>query len=155
MCTRNPVRLALVVGILSTVSGCSGQPSLPTLFPQLGKPAEEKPPEAKAEPQEPPACKGAEKCAAHLKKLVANPKREWIGKRQSPAAYSDGTRLFAYRVLKGKLTCAELARALQETREAAPTLQGGEHAGTRKLMAQVSAELRAERQQRCKPAGKS
>lgn len=150
-----PVSASLAFGVLLTLGGCTGQTSLPTFFPQLGKVTEEPPPEAKKEPPEAPACKGAEKCAAHLRKLVSNPKRDWVGQRHAPEAYTDGTRLFAYRALKPKLTCAELARAYAETREAAPALKGDAHAATRKLMADVSAELRAERQRRCKATPKS
>lgn len=149
------VSAALAFGVLLTLGGCSGQTSLPMIFPQLGKMSEEPPADAKKEPQEAPVCKGAEKCAAHLRKLVSNPKRDWVGQRHGPEAYTDGTRLFAYRALKPKLTCAELARAYAETRETAPALKGEAHAATRKLMTEVSGELRAERQKRCKSKAKS
>lgn len=152
MWSRSQVSAAFAFGVLLTVGGCSGPTSLPAIFPQLGKLTEEPPPEAKKESQEAPPCKGAEKCAAHLRKLVSNPKRDWVGQKHGPDAYTDGTRLFAYRALKPKLTCSELARAYTETREAAPALKGETHAATRKLMAEVSNELRAERLKRCKTA---
>lgn len=155
MGTRVPVCSVLTFGVLLTCAGCAGQNPLPSFFPQLSKPPDAQDGEAMKPLPDAPACKGAEKCAAHLRKLVADPKRSWLGERQGPGAYADGTRLFAYRVLKPKLSCAELAKAYQETSAVLPELKGETHAATRRLMAQVDAELRAERRRRCKRAGKS
>lgn len=155
MHARVQVRIGFALGLALAGGGCAGQTSLPNLFPIFGKPPEVQEAEPKKAPPEQPACKGAEKCAALLRKLVADPKRTWVGQRQPPAAYSDGTRLFAYRALKPKLNCPELVRAVEETTAALPELAGDTFAATRKLMAQVNAELRSERARRCKPAAKS
>lgn len=146
------VRFALLATVVSLgVSGCAGN-SGPSLFPLLGKAPEEEPkPEAKAQP----GCKTAEKCAGVLRKLVSGPSRTWIGKTQPPEAYDDGTRLFAYRALRRKMTCEELDRAYEETRAAMPALKGETHAGSRTLMGKVNGELRAERLQRCRTKSKA
>ena len=69
-------------------------------------------------------------------------------------AYADGTRLFAYRVLKRRLTCEELRRAQAETRDLVPAMGAPEHAATRRLTQQVADELRAERLRRCRADAK-
>ena len=70
--------------------------------------AESKPPVA-----DPDACGTPKDCAAHLKHLVKDSNRDWIGVPQSPDGYSNGTRFFAYRALRKKLTCSELQRAVE------------------------------------------
>lgn len=146
------VRFALLASVLSLgLSACAGS-SAPSLFPLLGKAPEEEPkPETKVQP----GCKTAEKCAGVLRKLVSGPKRDWIGKAQPADAYDDGTRLFAYRALRRKMTCDELERAYEETRAAMPALKGETHAGSRTLMGKVNGELRAERLQRCRAKSKA
>jgi hypothetical protein len=156
------VRDASVAVVLAAgLASCSG--STPGLLPSLGnapqqdeakvEPGAKKPEAAKKDAK--PACKTTETCAGVLRKLVDNPNRAWVGKAQPPAAYDDGTRLFAYRALRPKLTCAELARAIDETRAAMREAQGTGHASSRALMTQVNAELRSERQHRCKATAKA
>jgi len=86
-----------------------------------------------------------------------NPKRGWVGEHQSPAAYIDGTRLFAYRALRTKLSCRELNLALTETRTVSKSLAGevpgasaDQISRTRALNSQVEGELLRERGVRCK-----
>ena len=76
---------------------------------------------------------------------------------QSPAAYTDGTRLFAYRALRTKLNCRELTAALTEVRAASKSLAGevpgvspDQISRTRALNGQVEGELAKERGVRCK-----
>jgi hypothetical protein len=96
-------------------------------------------------------CPTPEACAAQLKILVSDPVRGWVGQSQSPDGYANGTRLFAYRALKKKLTCDELGRALTEmdAASASPSLQVARYDTARKLMSEVRHELGAERTKRC------
>lgn len=143
--------LPCAVVLATGLSGCSGS-SAPSLLPGLGNAPQDEAKQKAAEAK--PACKTTEKCAGVLRKLVESPNRDWVGKAQPAAAYDDGTRLFAYRALRPKLTCAELARAIDETRGAMREAQASTQAGSRALMTQVNAELRAERQHRCKATAK-
>jgi hypothetical protein len=102
-------------------------------------------------------CTGADECKRMLQVMIESPDRGWIGQRLPADAYADGTRLFAYRALRSKLTCHELALAADELRAASKTL-GGPAAGmapdqvtrTRALSSQVEAELARERSGRCR-----
>lgn len=95
-------------------------------------------------------------CVA-VERLIDDPTRSWIGKRPTATVYANGTRLFAYRALRAKLSCSELTLALEETQAAASSLNGGiagltldQVAGVRTLNAQVEGELRAEHTERSK-----
>jgi hypothetical protein len=89
--------------------------------------------------------------------MIDSPDRGWIGKRQAPDSYANGTRLFAYRALRRRLTCSELAAAVDEVRAASKSL-GGPVPGmtaeqvsrTRALSTQVEGELARERAGRCR-----
>jgi hypothetical protein len=103
------------------------------------------------------SCGTPSQCKSALKKMVADPKRSWVGQPQTPVAYSNGTRLFAYRALRTKLTCRELSSALTEVRDASKTLaepvQGvssEQLSRTRALNTQVEGELARERTTRCR-----
>jgi len=134
---------------LLTVSACGtgGSFSLPGL-PGLGG-SENASAEATHEAD---SCPTPEKCATQLRILVTDPVRNWVGQPQSADAYANGTRLFAYRALKKKLSCDELRRALVETEAAGPSLQGPRYEAARKLMSDVRRELGAERTRRCQKA---
>lgn len=87
---------------------------------------------------------------------MESPDRSWIGQAQSPAAFADGTRLYAYRGLRAQLSCPELARALDEIGIAAGLSSNGIAGFTAEQLAQVVAlsgqvesELKAERNTRC------
>jgi hypothetical protein len=94
-------------------------------------------------------CQTPQQCAVQLRALVDDPKREWVGQPQSADGYADGTRLFAYRVLRKKLTCGELKRALDDTTSATALLQPVRYEKVRTLATAVSRELRAEHGKRC------
>jgi hypothetical protein len=89
--------------------------------------------------------------------MIDSPDRGWIGQRQPPDAYANGTRLFAYRALRKQLTCGELSMAVDELSAATKSL-GGPVSGmtpdqasrTRALSSQVEAELSKEREGRCR-----
>jgi hypothetical protein len=141
---------ALSAGLASTAGlvaiwGCSSPGSGFPLFPGMGA-AEKIASEGSHDAE---ACPTPEKCAAQLKILVSDPIRNWVGQAQSPDAYTNGTRLFAYRALKKKLTCDELGRALAEMEAASPSLQAARYDTARKLMSVVRHELGAERTKRC------
>jgi hypothetical protein len=89
---------------LLLLTGCSA-PSNFSLFP--GNFFSEQAPSPS--PAATDTCSTADKCAAELKRMVKDPKRDWIGQPQSPDAYANGTRLFAYRALRKNLTCTELS----------------------------------------------
>ena len=126
------------------LSGCASSGGF-TLFSL--SPSPEKPPEN----AEASSCPTPEACAAQLKKLVGDPKRDWIGQRQSSDDYANGTRLFAYRALRKKLTCKELKGAIEDTKAAASLLQSPHHERARALTTTVAHELKSEQDRRCKP----
>ena len=83
--------------------------------------------------------------------MVGDPKRDWVGQPQSPEAYANGTRLFAYRALRKKLSCGELKIALQDTTAAATLLQTPRYERARTLTTAVGHELKIEQDKRCAP----
>ncbi len=142
----------VVVGavVLGLTAGCSGS-ALPSLFPNVKSEAEEV---KAADVHVEPACKSTNACTGVLKKLVSGKDRTWVGKPLPPEGYIDGTRLFAYRALRKKLTCSELERAVEETDTARANLKGSSHAAVNSLMGKVNTELRAERVGRCRQSAK-
>jgi hypothetical protein len=107
-------------------------------------------PESEAPSGEVAGCPTPEACTAQLKKLVSEPRRDWIGRPQSAEAYANGTRLFAYRALRKKLTCSELKVAMQDTSAATTLLQSPHHDRARALTVTVGRELTAEHDRRCR-----
>jgi hypothetical protein len=83
--------------------------------------------------------------------MIKDPKREWIGQPQSPEAYANGTRLFAYRALRKTLTCGELKRALEDTKAATSSLQPAQYQRVHALTKDVDRELKSEHDARCRP----
>jgi hypothetical protein len=149
------------VGLL--LAGCAGAtgPSGGSLnlFEKLlgAPPVEPAPPPAPAPVVQKESCGTPAQCKTALKKMVESPKRGWVGQEQDAAAYADGTRLFAYRALRTKLSCRELSAALGEVRTASKSLAGevqgvtpDQLARTRALSTQVEGELARERSGRCK-----
>jgi hypothetical protein len=103
------------------------------------------------------SCETPDQCRGVLKTMIDNPDRGWIGKQQTPDTYANGTRLFAYRALRTRLTCSELAAAVDEVRAAnksmdgpVPGMSADQLSRTRALSAQVETELATERAGRCK-----
>src|SRR5262245_26104331 len=142
MLLRPHLAVAALAAFL-TLSACSAGSSF-SLLPGLG--GNESPaPEADS-------CPTPEKCASQLRMLVSDPVRNWAGQPQSADAYANGTRLFAYRALRKKLSCDELRRALVETETAGPSLHGPRYEAARKLMSDVRRELGAEKTRRCQKA---
>ena len=83
--------------------------------------------------------------------MINDPNRDWVGQVQAPDVYANGTRLFAYRALRKKLSCNELKRAVEETNSAIPSLEPARYTSVRALMADVGRELSAEYGKRCRP----
>src|SRR5438034_1239495 len=123
------------------LSGCATQDG--TMLFSFGAP-ESNPPAADSD-----ACGTPQDCAAHLKRLVKEPNRDWIGVPQSPDGYSNGTRLFAYRVLRKKLNCSELQRAVEDTKAAMTSLDALPYNRARALAGEVTRELASEQSKRC------
>jgi hypothetical protein len=155
--------MAGLAGLL-LLAGCTSPNSqTSSIFGGLLGPEEPEKPTPVAATARPPqpqprgSCEGAAQCSAMLKTLIDNPDRGWIGQRQPPDAYADGTRLFAYRALRRQLTCGELSLAVDELAAASKAL-GGQVSGmtsdqasrTRTLCGQVEGELVREREGRCR-----
>jgi hypothetical protein len=111
---------------------------------------------ASGRPADQPVCESQNECIVRLKALIDSPNRSWIGQPESPADHATGIRLFAYRALLGKLSCAELARAIDEISTAAavfrapvPGIDAQKAGRIRALNSAVELELRAERTRRC------
>jgi hypothetical protein len=99
---------------------------------------------------------GDQGCLDRLKALLEDRERKWIGQPQSPKDHADGTRQFAYRALRGRLTCNELTLAMDEIAKAirafaAPVagVASDQVARVWALDGQVQDELRAEHGSRC------
>lgn len=158
-----PLVATLVAGVL--LAGCTG-PSQPSSFfgGLLGQPSEvattQRPASVGSTSAAPPprgSCSGAAECKRVLKAMIESPDHGWIGQRQSPDAYANGTRLFAYRALRKQLTCNELGLAVDELQSVSRTLDSGasgmapdQITRTRSLSSQVHGELSKERQSRCR-----
>lgn len=56
-----------------------------------------------------------EACTRRVNELVADPSRQWLHKRPTPAEDISGARLFAFHQLRPALSCAELQLAIKET----------------------------------------
>jgi hypothetical protein len=157
--------IAGILGLL-LVAGCTASSSqTASIFGGLLGPQEPLGPEPLAAPAPPPptaqadraGCSSAAQCKVVLKTMIDSPDRGWIGQRQPPDAYANGTRLFAYRALRKQLTCGELSMAVDELSAATKSL-GGPVSGmtpdqvsrTRALCSQVAVELSKEREGRCR-----
>ena len=64
------------------------------------------------------ACGDDAECRTELPALVGAPSREWMKTPPEGKAVIAGARLLAYRLLRSKLSCDELATALAESEEA-------------------------------------
>src|SRR5262249_55663590 len=121
------VRIAGIAALVC-LAGCAGQ-DLEAPFTLIGQPTP-----AVADPD---VCGTPEDCAAGLRNLVKNPNRGWIGVPQSADGYSNGTRLFAYRALRNKLTCTELKLAVEDAKAAVSTLGKASYERARALAGEV------------------
>jgi hypothetical protein len=104
-----------------------------------------------------PSCASGSDCMAQLKTMVDDPSRSWIRRRVSPLEYSNGTRLFAYRALRDRLSCPEMTLALNEINAAAGAfhapvagVNAAQAAHLLRLNSDVGQELRAEFAGRCR-----
>lgn len=103
------------------------------------------------------SCQTDSDCVVILAALINDPKRQWIGQPQAAAEYANGTRFFAYRALRARLSCRELKRAIGDTQVAtirlqapAPAVSAAQAASALSLSAAVAAELRREMAGRCR-----
>ena len=156
---RSPIRVACLAGGL-LLAGCASSegPTATNLLDGLFAPAagvpDATPPRRETDRS---SCGTADQCKGVLKTMIDSPDRGWIGKQQAPSAYANGTRLFAYRALRTKLTCSELALAADEVRAASksldrpvPGMTPDQLSRTRALSVQVEGELAKERAGRCR-----
>jgi hypothetical protein len=159
--------MASLVGLV-LLAGCSQSSSqTASIFGSLAGPVEESKaaqapaaqaaaPHARSQPDR-SGCGSTDQCRHMLKTMIDSPDRGWIGQRQAPDVYANGTRLFAYRALRKQLTCGELSLAVDELAAASRSM-GGSVAGmstdqltrTRALCSQVEGELTKEREGRCR-----
>jgi hypothetical protein len=119
-------------------------------------PAEKEPLARQAAIQDEASCVSVENCASVLKGMVASPDRSWVHRPAAPTVLANGVRLFAYRALRPRLDCDELAAALTELETAVHTfgnplagLQPEQMHRVRNLSIQVGGELHDERARRC------
>ena len=84
-------------------------------------PAGKQPPARRATGQDEASCVSVENCASVLKAMVASPDRSWVHRPAAPTVLANGVRLFAYRALRPRLDCDELAAALTELETAVHT----------------------------------
>ena len=156
---RSLIRVACLAGGL-LLTGCASPEGpnatsiLDGLFASGAAVPEATPPKREADRF---SCGTAAQCKGVLKTMIDSPDRGWIGKQQSPNAYANGTRFFAYRALRAKLTCSELGLAVDEVRAASksldrpvPGMTPDQLSRTRALSAQVEGELAKERAGRCR-----
>lgn len=139
-----PYLNAYVLFGLVLLAGCASQIGS-SLFPMGDTGATS----SSVAPEKVDACSTPEACGMRLKKIIKDPKRDWVGQLQTPDVYANGTRLFSYRALRKKLSCGELDAALNEFKQAAPSLQAGHYERVRVLLTTVNRELRTERNKRC------
>jgi hypothetical protein len=145
---RSRLFTVLQVNVLIGLSGCSSLPqmSFPAL-PLFSTGAVECSSSSAA-------C--AEQRAARLRSLVADRTHAWVRQVEPLESYAAGTRLFAYRMAKTKLRCADLAHGVVEL-QTAHTAYGKPVSGvpaaqakrTRSLIARTRGELNHETQRRC------
>jgi len=136
------IRMSGLVALLC-LAGCAGQEGeTPFGFPFFSN---SKPPVADRD-----ACGSPQDCSARLKTLIKNPNREWIGVPQSADGYANGTRLFAYRALRKKLTCDQLQFAVEDTKAAISLLEKPQYERAYALAGEVSREIAAEQIKRCR-----
>lgn len=131
----------------------SPKPAPKTVAP---KTVEKTPPRVAARPANPLICPDGSDCLAELKNLVNGADRSWVGQPEPPQKFANGTRLFAYRALRPKLSCRELNLALTEIDVAArlalnpgSTLNADRAEKIALLAADVTQELSDEQQGRC------
>jgi hypothetical protein len=158
---------AMAAGLLGLIvlGGCTSSSSQTAsiLGGLIAPPETQEPgPTPVAAPAPPPraergGCENAAQCKSVLKTMIESPDRGWIGQRQPPDAYTNGTRLFAYRALRKQLTCGELTSAVNELSEASKSLSGpvsgmspDQASRTKALCSQVEGELAKERESRCR-----
>lgn len=162
---RHRASLAGAIVALSTLAlaGCSAGsgsalsgPSSSNLLEKMFAFSSEDETEKAAEKKK-AGCGTPAQCRSALKAMVDNPKRPWVGQQLPPDAYTDGTRLFAYRALRKRLKCDELSRAIDEMRGVSKALNGSvpgvtadQATRTRALNGQVEGELVQERSARCR-----
>jgi len=155
---RGKVWIAHLAGLM-LLAGCStgNAPGPGILDNLLGPPPPTPAPTFSQQEPDKSGCGTAAQCQGVLKTMIDSPDRGWIGKRQSPAVYANGTRLFAYRALRKQLTCRELTLAVEEMGAATKSLDGpvpgmtpDQSSRTRALSAQVEGELAKERAGRCR-----
>jgi len=154
---RDQFLIACLAGVL-LLAGCSstGSPNSGVLDGLFGPVASTPAPALAPEPEK-RGCGTTAQCKNVLKTMIDSPDRGWIGKREAPDAYANGTRFFAYRALRKRLTCNELALAVDEVRAASQSLGGpvpgmapDQLSRTRTLSVQVEGELAKERAGRCR-----
>jgi hypothetical protein len=151
------LRVTALAGVLLLAS-CTG-PEGPATNGALDGLLRDTSAQARAAGPDKASCDSPDECRGMLKTMIDNPDRGWIGKPQAPDTYADGTRLFAYRALRTRLTCSELAAAVDEVRTASksmdgpvPSMSADQLSRTRALSTQVETELANERAGRCKSA---
>jgi hypothetical protein len=98
-----------------------------------------------------------EQRSAQLRSMLDDKSHAWVDQPPGPEGYANGTRLFAYRIQRPKLTCrqlttgiGELARAGEAYGKPVTGVPEPEIPRVRKLVLKVHGELGAEKRRRCR-----
>lgn len=104
-----------------------------------------------------PAC--VQQRVATLRTMTSDRQHAWVRQTEPLRSYTNGTRLFAYRITRSKLSCNNLAHGLGELRQvraayagAVPGLALASLQRTRSLVVEVHGELTSEWRRRCRTA---
>jgi hypothetical protein len=125
-------------------------------------PAKQLQPQPRAQapqPQQPRTCHDVPSCEALLRELIEGADRSWIARSETPEGLLTGVRMFAFRTLRPRLTCGELAVAMRQLRSVPEALRPAPAGSSpedvvraTRLAAEVHDELRAESDARCRSA---
>ena len=98
-----------------------------------------------------------QKRAARLRKMTKDHAHAWVRLVEPLEGYAAGTRLFAYRMTKTRLSCADLAHGFVELQRAnaaygnaVPGVRPAQAKRTKSLIVKARSELGSEMRRRCK-----
>ncbi len=130
----------LAIGLATALSGCAGLDTQSADGPCLG---------------DTPECVAQR--TALVRGMSSDPSRAWIGQSVGPGTAASGVRLFAYQNVRDKLSCPQLAVAVQELDAAKQLLAGGpapgqtmlRHNDIKAMTNDVRASLATSKQKKC------
>lgn len=104
-----------------------------------------------------PAC--MQQRVVTLRAMTSDRQHTWVRQSEPPHGYANGTRLFAYRITRSRMSCDNLAHGVRELRQVRASYTGAvagvspaELKRTKNLIVDVSGELSSEWRRRCRTA---